>query len=711
MKQVFSFAAALLLSHVGPAWSQTPGESDDPAIQEAVVVTARQQAVDAGVLADTIQQTEIIDRLDLEATQSTVLSDALQRSAGVRVTNECSMCGVKRIFLNGLGGQHTTFLIDGLPAHTLLSGFYGPDALSIAGVERIDIARGAGASLTAPEAIGGTVNIITQEPDRTGLSLNGAAGEDEYAVGDAVATYTNPSGRLRALLAVQFDTRDQVDNDSNGVSENPFLENKTVSARLSFDPGADTTISLRAGYVDSEIFGGPMDGSIDETLRSFALDPSASANLFSGDDVRNEFIGKPWETTESILTTREEISGRLFHAFSADLNLDTGISWSRHEQDSFYEGFDYRATNDMLYLTGRTNWALSEDHLLTLGADRRDETLRSESDAAIGNPNFVSDSFNYLTTGLFVQDTWTPSDDLEVALAVRVDKVEADFIDPQKPGLEIDETLVSPRVDARFLHNELWASRISVGQGYRAPLSFFETDHGILDAGNGFQIDIDKLERSVSATYALSYAGARLTFTAGLAWTSVDNLAALDEIEVPTGSGNLVPLLSQRDETGTVFGGTLDMGYAATDTLDLTLTLEAFQQDEVMRSIFGIAPVEERAIIGAEWRPGAWDIHFDAILVGPRDLTDYGYEGFNDVAATLAKSTDADSFATFDARIERKFGDRFSLYAGGRNLLDYTQVNDADTPLFFDAEGVYDVAYIYGPLRGRELYAGIKVEF
>jgi hypothetical protein len=44
------------------------------------------------------------------------------------------MCGYKRVTLNGLAGHHTTFLIDGLPAHTLVSGFYGPDALSIAGV-------------------------------------------------------------------------------------------------------------------------------------------------------------------------------------------------------------------------------------------------------------------------------------------------------------------------------------------------------------------------------------------------------------------------------------------------------------------------------------------------------------------------------------------------------------------------------------------------
>ena len=67
--------------------------------------------------------------------------------------------------------------------------------------------------------------------------------------------------------------------------------------------------------------------------------------------------------------------------------------------------------------------------------------------------------------------------------------------------------------------------------------------------------------------------------------------------------------------------------------------------------------------------------------------------------------------AFLDARAEYAFNEAVSLYAGGRNLLDATQVSDEDTPLFFDADGGYDVAYIYGPLRGRELYAGLRLEF
>ncbi|MBM4197883.1 MAG: TonB-dependent receptor [Gammaproteobacteria bacterium] len=684
---------------------QVPANSGDEPLEQ-IVVTARKRAVQDGMLAEKVQQTEVVELDAIRSAQAAVLSDALVATPGVRVNNECSMCGVKRVMLNGLGGQHTTLLVDGLPAHTLMSGFYGPDALSLAGVERIEVARGAGASLTAPEAIGGIINVITQEPARTGLSLNAAGGDNGFQQADLIGSLVNGAGTASALLAGQFDSRDQFDGDGNGVSENPFLENRNIAARLSFDLTPESTLSLRAAYTDSEIFGGPVIGdttsSIRSALASFA-DGEADA-LFEGDDVRNRFVGNPWETTEWIETTRQELSARYFQQFAAAVNLDAGVSWAGHEQDSFYEGFDYRADNDMLYATARLNWVLNDAHLLTFGADRRDEELRSDSDAAANDPAFISDSFDYLTLGIFVQDTWTPNDRLEVALAARLDTIDADFFDPQRPGTEIEETLVSPRFDARYRHNDRWTSRLSAGQGYRAPLSFFETDHGILDAGLGFVIDVDELERSLSATYALSYTGDRLNWTGGLAWTSVDNLAALDETE------DGVPLLTQRDDTIEVYGLTFDLGYVLTDDLDLTLTAETFERDAVMRSSFGVAPVEERIVTGIEWHPGPWDIDLTAVWIGSRDLARYGYEGFNDAAATDRKPTDVSSFVTVDARIEFTFSDRLAFYAGGRNLFDETQVRD-DSPLFFDAGGGYDVAYIYGALRGRELYAGLRAEF
>ena len=158
----------------------------------------------------------------------------------------------------------------------------------------------------------------------------------------------------------------------------------------------------------------------------------------------------------------------------------------------------------------------------------------------------MSDAFDYDVSGAYLQDTWTVNDDFEIKAALRVDSVTADFTDPSKPGIEIDETVVSPRLDARYFHTDFWVSRFSAGRGYRAPLSFFETDHGLLDGGVGFEIDVDALERSQSYSYALSYEGSRLSSTLSATWTEVDDLAQLSE----TSAG--VPLMTQLSESASV---------------------------------------------------------------------------------------------------------------------------------------------------------------
>lgn len=125
-------------------------ENTDKALEIIEVRSFRQKLDQAGRLKDVIQQTEILDALSIENKNALSLTAAINNEPGVNVSNECSMCGVKRIMLNGMKGEHTTILVDGLPSHTLISGFYAVDAIATTGVDRIEVARGAGASLIAP---------------------------------------------------------------------------------------------------------------------------------------------------------------------------------------------------------------------------------------------------------------------------------------------------------------------------------------------------------------------------------------------------------------------------------------------------------------------------------------------------------------------------------------------------------------------------------
>ena len=81
------------------------------------------------------------------------------------------------------------------------------------------------------------------------------------------------------------------------------------------------------------------------------------------------------------------------------------------------------------------------------------------------------------------------------------------------------------------------------------------------------------------------------------------------------------------------------------------------------------------------------------------------------MVASSEKTTDAPTYFTVDVKVKKELSDSFSVYVGANNLLDYTQAGNEESPLMYDADGGYDVAYIYGPLRGREAYAGLNLKF
>jgi len=689
------------------AFSASTAQENETDIETIEVKTVRQKLGEAGRLKDVIQQTELIDEQMIQNKNALNLSEAINNEPGINVSNECSMCGVKRVMLNGMKGEHTTILVDGLPTHTLISGFYAVDAIATTGIDRIEVARGAGASLIAPEAIGGTINTVTKQAVDNGVSVDFSMGSHDLQTLGGAATAVSEDGKTGLTLIAQYHEQSQEDNDNNGVSESPYQQSQSVTALVSQDLGSSHNIQVRVSKVDAEIFGGPMIGSltssIGQTLATF--DGADSEQLFENNDVRDQYIGKPWETAEWIKTERDEGYIKWLTELSSRTSSEYAISYAKHEQDSFYEGIDYIAEDEMWFARAKFDIELTDKHFISVGADIRHEEMRSDTEALRDLETFQSDAFDYTTQGVFIQDTWTPNDAVEIALAMRIDAIEADFIDPAKPGVEIDETFIAPRMDARYFHNENLTSRLSVGRGYRAPLSFFETDHGILDAELGYIVDIDALEESISASYSLNYEDETFAITGTLSGSSVENLASLEE----TDEG--IPILTQLTEDATVITADISFGYNVTDNFSFNAAVEHFEYDEDFQSSYAIAPFEDRANIELEYQEDNWSLYGSTTWYGSRDLTEYGYEGFNIAGSPDSiKPTTADAFMVTNIRAEYAVTTAMSIYAGVSNLFDYTQVEDDDTPLFFDADGGYDVAYIYAPLNGREFYAGIELK-
>ncbi len=707
------FLALALALPLGASAADDPSAAAEPndaqRLDTVQVRGVKQRLEQAGRLADTIEQTEVITADDLQRRQAGSLAQAVDNTPGIRVQNECSMCGIKRVMINGLKGEHTTILVDGVPMHSTVSSYYGIDAITSAAIESIEVARGPGAALATPEAIGGAINIISKRATRYGALIDLAAGESGYVRSSAVGTLLSEDGRAEGVFAAQYDDIDRFDGDDNGVSESAELSNRSLSARGSFDPTDRDNLEGRVALFRSRVLGGPATASRNAIFESAAsgveTDPPG---FFEGGDVRRNFLALPYETAEVIDTDREEATLRWIRQVNDQGdNLQLTGSYVSHGQDSLYEGFDYVNDDDILWLDARYSRGFGDGHLLNIGFNHHNETMRSESRALrelqLEDPTITGDSFDYEMLGAYVQaDMYF--DALEVSLAARFDRARVDYIE-QGDGDELSESLLSPRALVKYAHSEHWTSRLSAGRGYRAPLSFFESDHGLLD--DGYDVAIDALERSLSFGYSLNYTDEVTAATLSAFTSVIDELAFID-FDAPR------PRLQNADESAQVDTFDIEFSHQLSEHWSVGGGAELFIYDRAYRSTFGVVPVEERTRLFLDYAGHDWSAYLQWTWVGARDLSRFGTgERYNilnpDGSLSAPKQTRVPSWWALDLRMERKLSDLWSVYLGGTNLTGYNQAEDEESPLMFDGDGGYDVVHIWGPLRGRVLYAGLRV--
>lgn len=652
-----------------------------------------------GTLKDLVETTEVIGKKEISQTQSATLSEAISKQTGINVTTGCSICGLKRVQINGLKGEHTTVLIDGIPFNSTVSSFYGMDAIGTADIERIEITRGSGASLIAPEAIGGTINIIPRKPRTNGAEVDismGTLGTKNYAiVGEAVST----DQKTGVLVSASLHNQGQIDNDHNGVSESPSMENQSFSLYLTHEFSPHDSIDLKAAHFTSNVFGGTM---VSESSAFAHYNPLNNDPSFAGGDVRNPLISQPMSVLERINTTRDEVYLKEHHVLNNAMNLQTTVAFAQQVQDSLYEGADYKNKDKTYFGDLKIDHALNNNHFLTYGTDAKIETARSQSKVYFETQGRDKDDFDYTALGVYAQDAWMIDASNELTLALRGTKITTDWRAKTAQKNEIDKTLLVPRFHFRHNHTDALTSRLSAGMGYRSPLTFFESEHGLLNSG--FDMAITQLEKSRGANYALSYDANKLTITASAAYTKVKNLAYID-------TASATPVLKNYDGEVSVKNGDIVIGYELYEGLNLSGAYEVYDYDDAYKSHLSLAAIEQRARFSVDYDVAGWELFSEATWVGARNLAPYGYgDRYNDALAASQKSTDAPAYTTVDLKLSKALTKNITVYMGAKNLFNTIQTT-RESPLFYDATGAFDSAHVWGPLRGRMMYAGLKATF
>lgn len=656
------------------------------------------------ILRSEIVATESFSVRDIERSGATTLIEALDKRPGVTMQMECSICNVRNVVLNNLPGRFTTLMIDGIPIFSSVSTAYGLDSVSLGGLERIDISRGAGASLIAPEALAGAVNLVTRWPDKDQIMVNQQFGSYGHLNTDAFAAKVFDAGAL--TVNYNHNRHDTVDEDGNKVSEYSGYKRNLGGLGFFLNDLGGFKVKGRLDYVDEKRMGGAMGDDYDKVKGNTVGNPF---NWSKGKHASPDGGGWVDPANGAILPYADGLAGMSEIIFtkrtqllaSGERKLGEGklrlaMGYAHHDQDSFYEMDVYKAKQDQYYFEVSTQQPIGET-LVTGGLSYRYEDLKSKGMGQGGTVNNDGiDNYEYRTPGLFLQAYRAFLDgQVEVNGSLRWD------------DSNVFGTIFSPRLNVLVNHNHELNSRFAVGRGYRAPTSFFEQDHGILNT-TAIVREIDKPEISDNASYALSYAGDRLAWVGSLNWNRIKNMALLDSGATDPVTGNDITLFTSAENPVTVAGADLTVTYKITPHLEGTVAAERFHY-RFDPGTLAFARPETRAYLRLDYNQGPWDLMARGTWTGSQDLARfYDYKNnprYNfDGSRKLDKSP---AFWVFDVRGEYRLNKQWALFAGVDNLLDYNQ-NKKESMLWVDGDGGIDVTQIWGPNRGRFVYGGVK---
>lgn len=237
-------AFLLFIATRNVAAQQTPVAIASPGLQE-VVVTARKQAENVQNVPDAIT---VLPAATLEQINFRDLGNLNSVLANYQLL-ETQQPGTALIELRGVTMQRfqepsVAIIVDGIEQTSQYQILQ-----SMLNVAQIEVLRGPQGSLYGRNAVGGAINIVTQQPGNT---LAGLA-EAGYAQGDTYHGMLNLNGPLLSDR-VHF-SLDALYKDSGGLIENVFLHQKADSeivrygrARVTADPTDFMFIDARGSY-------------------------------------------------------------------------------------------------------------------------------------------------------------------------------------------------------------------------------------------------------------------------------------------------------------------------------------------------------------------------------------------------------------------------------------------------------------------------------
>ena len=632
----------------------------------------------------------VLDRKIFDNTNSACLAQGLGFQPGVRVEDDCQNCGFMQVRINGLDGHYSQILVDSHPVFSALSGVYGLEQIPASMIDRVEVMRGGGSALFGSSAIGGTINIITKDPDRNsaevGHTITAIGNSSSYDnVTSANASLVTDSRKAGLYVYGQNRHRSGYDHDGDGFTEIPQLQSQSLGLRSFFKTSAYSRITLQYNTVMEYRRGGDLlkqppheafvaeqtDHAIDGGSLSFDISSADRSNRF------NAYASFQNTARKSYYGSKQDLDA---YGTTHDLTLAAGMQY-------------VHAFRKLLFMPSE----------LTLGTEYSYDDL---SDRSIGYDIRTDQTVHIV--GAYLQNEWKTRK-WSLLIGGRLDKHNL-----------VDHAIFSPRANVRFNPSESVNLRVSYAGGYRAPQAFDEDMHIAIVGGKRVRIRLaDDLKEERSHSVSLS---ADLYHTFGRVqtnllvegfYTRLDDVFALRDIEDTADGGKIK---ERYNGSGATVRGLNAEGRAVfTRWFELqagvTLQQSRYKEPEFWSEDAEVPPVRRMfrtpdlyGYFTASLKPLR---NFTADVTGTctgemlvQHMAGSGVE--RDVAVTTPAFCDVNLRLAYDLRVYKEI--TLQLYGGVQNLFNAYQKD-------FDKGVDRDSGYIYGPSLPRSWFIGAKVSF
>jgi len=350
----------------------------------------------------------------------------LNESTGIQTQQTSATSYNSSIRIQGLDGRYTQILRDGFPLYSGFSGGLSLMQIAPLDLQQVEVIKGSSSTLYGGGAVAGLVNLVSKTPTAT-RELSFLANATSAKGLDLSGFYSQRFKTIGLTVFASRNTGSAYDPAGIGLTAIPKFERYTINPRL-FIYGNKTNANLGFSYITENRIGGSMDY------------------------IKHGTNGYFEKNNTGRFTTQVDVQ----HKLSENNRLQFKSSYSHFNRlitipTYIFEGVQQSSYSELNFTakSGKSFWIAGANFLTDDFNEQRHNTT------ALRN-------YHFNTFGVFVQNTWTPTNIFSLEAGLR-----GDYVKPY--GFEL-----LPRISAMLKLNPKLTARLGGGLGYKTPTVFNE---------------------------------------------------------------------------------------------------------------------------------------------------------------------------------------------------------------------------------------------